>query len=75
MGFRLKSTKTVEDCYVTYPKYLMDKLYYYYQFKIKLQDEMDNLLEGFKDEEGKEVLLLFSNEYGKPYRPDSVTQF
>lgn len=43
--------------------------------RLYLKDEMDRLWKGFKDDTGKKVLLLFSNEYGIPFRPDSVTQF
>lgn len=74
-GLRIKSTKTGGERDVTYPKFLIDRLKIYYDYKLALKEEMGNLWEGFKDEKGKEVFLFFSNEYGKPYRPDSVTQF
>ncbi|GAA0444827.1 MAG: tyrosine-type recombinase/integrase [Bacillota bacterium] len=37
--------------------------------------EMANLWKGFKDVNGQEVFLLFSDEYGIPHRPDTLTQF
>ncbi|WP_166462357.1 tyrosine-type recombinase/integrase [Psychrobacillus vulpis] len=74
-GLRIKSTKTDDDRYVTYPKSLMNRLKHHYEDKLALREEMGNLWEGFKDGKGKEIFLIFSNEYGKPYRPDSVTQF
>lgn len=74
-GLRLKSTKSDDDRFVTYPKSLMERLKYFYEDRLSLKDEMGNLWEGFKDGKDKDVFLLFANEYGKPYRPDSVTQF
>ncbi|WP_342577738.1 site-specific integrase [Psychrobacillus sp. FSL K6-2843] len=74
-GLRIKSTKTEDDRFVTYPKSLMIRLKKFYEERLALKEEMGNLWEGFKDSKGNEVFVIFGNEYGKPYRPDSVTQF
>lgn len=74
-GLRIKTTKTGEERDVTYPKFLIDRLKTFYEQKLFLKEEMGNLWKGFKDEKGKDIFFLFANEYGKPYRPDSVTQF
>lgn len=74
-GLRIKTTKTGEERDVTYPKFLIDRLKIFYEQKLILKEEMGNLWKGFKDEKGNEIFFLFTNEYGKPYRPDSVTQF
>ena len=74
-GLRLKGTKSEDTRVVTLSEKLMKRLYILYEQKKSLKEEMGNLWEGFKDVNGEEVLLLFSNEYGKPYRPDTITQF
>ncbi|WP_440898068.1 site-specific integrase [Amphibacillus sp. Q70] len=74
-GLRLKGTKTEDTRTVILSQKLMQRLQNLYTIKVAFRNSMGNLWEGFKDVNGKEVLLLFSNEYGKPYRPDSITQF
>lgn len=73
-GIKLKSTKTDDVRTVILPEKLMDQIQKLYIKKLNLRMEMGNLWQGYEDE-GKEVIFLFSNEYGKPYRPDSITQF
>jgi integrase len=53
----------------------MKDLYKYYVKKLNLKMPRANLWEGFKDVNGQKVFLLFSNEYGIPRRPDTLTQF
>lgn len=74
-GLRLKKTKTENERTVTFPTDLMEELYRYYKKQVKLRIEMGSLWKGFKDIEGKEVMLFASNEYGIPYTPNSITLF
>lgn len=74
-GLRLKETKEEDTRIVTFPKDFMEELHTYYIKMLNLRMEMGPMWEGFKDINGQEVFLLFSNEYGKPYRPDSITKF
>ena len=74
-GLKLKGTKTEGQRTIILPKKFMEELKIYLDERLYLKDEMDRLWKGFKDDTGKKVLLLFSNEYGIPFRPDSVTQF
>lgn len=73
-GLKLKGTKSEDTRIIILPKPLMDRLHKLYIKKLNLRMSMGKLWEGHK-EDGKELIFLFSNEYGKPYRPDSVTQF
>lgn len=74
-GLRLKGTKSEDTRIVTLSPKLMERLHDHYKKQLELKEEMGNLWEGFEDENGKEVFLLFANEYGRPYRPDTITQF
>lgn len=74
-GLKLKKTKTENERTVTFPADLMEELQRYYKKQVKLRMEMGSLWKGFKDIEGKEVMLFASNEYGIPYTPNSVTVF
>ncbi|MGG0891653.1 site-specific integrase [Cytobacillus horneckiae] len=74
-GLVLKGTKTEDERTVTLPQKTMDKLYTFYIKKLNVKMEMGDNWRRIKDIEGKEVILLFSNDDGTPYRPDSVTQF
>lgn len=73
-GVELKGTKTENVRTITLPESLMERIKRLYMKKLNLKMEMGNLWQGHKTG-GKEVIFLFSNEYGKSYRPDSVTQF
>lgn len=73
-GLQLKETKTDDIRTVTLPKNLMEQIHKVYIKKLSLKMELGNLWKGHK-ENGKELIFLFSDEYGKPYRPDSITQF
>lgn len=73
-GVKLKGTKSEDTRIIILPKSLMDRLHKLYIKKLNLRMSMGKLWEGHK-EDGKELIFLFSNEYGKPYRPDSITQF
>lgn len=74
-GLRLKATKTEDTRTVFIPEKVMKRLHALYIKNLNLKMETGNLWSGFKDVNGKEVMLLFSNKLGKPYRPDSITQF
>lgn len=74
-GLRLKGSKTEDTRTVFIPEKVMKRLHGLYIKKLSLKMELGELWEGFKDVNGKEVLLLFSNNLGKPYRLDSITQF
>src|SRR5690625_18094 len=74
-GMRLKETKEDDTRTITISEELMKQIHEYYIRKLNLRMEMGNLWEGFKDINGKEVFMLFANEYGIPYRPDSITRF
>lgn len=73
-GLKLKGTKSEDTRIIILPKSLMDRIHKLYIKKLNLRMSMGKLWEGHK-EDSKELIFLFSNEYGKPYRPDSVTQF
>lgn len=70
----LKETKTDDTRVVKLPKNLTERMHKLYINKLNLRMAMGNLWQGHK-EDGKELIFLFSDEYGKPYRPDSITQF
>lgn len=75
MGVRLKETKEKDTRFVTYSEKFMKKLHAYYVKKLNLRMDMANLWKGFKDVSGQDVFLLFSDEYGVPHNPNSITQF
>lgn len=68
-GLILKKTKTDKSRKVTVPKELMKSL-----SKLKLLKQTD-LMEVQNMREWPDHLFLFSNEYGKPLRPDSISQW
>ncbi|WP_144511521.1 site-specific integrase [Bacillus sp. FJAT-22090] len=74
-GLKLKSTKTEDERTVTLPLALMEEIKQFNEHECIIREEMGNLYVSFKNEAGKVVELLFVNPDGKPYRPDSVTQF
>ncbi|WP_368653743.1 site-specific integrase [Ornithinibacillus sp. 4-3] len=74
-GLKLKSTKTEDTRTVILPSKVMEMLHTIYLQKLNLKMELGPLWHNVTDINGKEVILLFSNEVGKPYRPDSITQF
>lgn len=65
----VKSTKTDRTRSVSIPKPLMDELL---RWKIKKQTQL--LIAG-SDRKWKEHNFLFSDEFGQPRRPDSISQF
>lgn len=73
-GFRLKGTKTENVRTVTFPYSFMQELKEHSANMSLLKNEMGSLWGGFKDIHGKEVNLLFANEYGVPNTPDSLTR-
>lgn len=74
-GLFLKSTKTNKSRTVTIPSFLTKELKAYYLKRLKIKMMMADIWEGFKNENGEEVFMIFSNEYGKPYTPNAITRF
>lgn len=74
-GIKLKNTKTDEERTITIPAALMEELRLYNNHQKNIQEEMGNLYSPFKKENDQVVELLFVDPTGKPYRPDSITQF
>lgn len=74
-GIRLKETKEEDTRIVVLPEALMKELHSYYIKRLNLRMEMGELWKGFKDISGNEVFLIFADEYGVPYRPDSISKF
>lgn len=73
-GFRLKGTKTENVRTVTFPYSFMQELKEHYTNMSLLKKEMGNLWKEFKDIHGESINLLFTNEYGVPHTPDSLTR-
>lgn len=74
-GIILKDTKNKETRLVIVPEKLMERIRKLHDFKLNLKKEMGNLWEGFEDEHGNQIVLLFSKPTGYPNRPDNVTTF
>lgn len=74
-GLVLKETKGKDARIVILPKKFMDELHDFYRKRTQLKHDMGDLWIGFKDQNKKDVFLLFGDEFGNPYRPDSVSQF
>ena len=69
IGLQLKSTKTERTRKISIPDDLMKALKKLRATKLEQQMEMQNLWEW------PDHLFLFSNEFGKPMRPDSISQW
>ncbi|MDY0407235.1 tyrosine-type recombinase/integrase [Virgibacillus sp. 179-BFC.A HS] len=74
-GFVLKETKGRDSRIVIFPDKFMQELYRYYKRRLQIKKDMGKLWTGFLDQNQKDIFLLFGNEYGNPFRPDSVSQF
>ncbi|MEC5422071.1 site-specific integrase [Virgibacillus sp. C22-A2] len=74
-GLYMKGTKKEDTRTITIPEFLMRELEDYYKERLEFKEKMANLWEGFKDQDGNKLFMLFSNEYGKPYTPNAVTRF
>lgn len=74
-GLELKRTKSEDQRVVTLPHWLMKRLHAYYIKKLNLKMEMRNLWKGFKDYNGKDVILFVSDEHGYPFQPNAYTRF
>lgn len=68
-GLILKGTKTGNKRTITVPDSLMIELYEYVKEKKRQLFEVQNM------REWEEHTFLFSNEFGKPLRPDTVSQW
>lgn len=74
-GLELKRTKSEDHRAVTLPHWLLKRLHAYYIKQLNLKMEMRNLWKGFKDYNGKEVILCVSDEHGYPFQPNAYTRF
>jgi integrase len=74
-GLKLKSTKTEDERTITLPKALMEEIKIFLDDQQRIHLEMGNLYSAFKDMNGNKIEVLFVKPDGKPYRPDSITQF
>ncbi len=74
-GLRLKRTKTGESRVVTFPQWLMLELRVHYLEVLHNSATLGHLYRGFEDTDGRQVTLLFADEFGRPLRPNSITQF
>lgn len=68
-GLQLKSTKTDRTRKVSIPEDLMKALKKLRAMKLEQQMEAQNLWKW------EDHLFLFSNEFGQPFRPDSISQW
>lgn len=68
-GLILKETKGKRKRVVTIPKNVMDELIRWVTMKKQHLAQLGN------ERKWKEHTFLFSDEYGKPYRPDSISQW
>ncbi|WP_088005639.1 site-specific integrase [Indiicoccus explosivorum] len=74
-GLQLKCTKTGDETFLHCTEELMEEL------RAQRNAALRNKLlagpdwNGFKDEDGNEVLLLFADPFGVPYHPNAVTRF
>ena len=74
-GLELKRTKSEDQRVVTLPSWLMKQLHAYYIKQLNMKMELRNLWKGFKDFNGKEVMLFVADEYGYPFQPNAYTRF
>lgn len=74
-GCYLKSTKTSDETYLHVSDELMEELKLQLHVAKKNRIKNGAMWQGFKDQNGNEVLLLFADEFGVPYLPTSVTRF
>jgi len=74
-GLVLKETKGKDARIVILPEMFMEEIQDYYRKRTQLKRDIGNLWTGFKDQNKKDIFLLFGDECGKPYRPDSVSQY
>lgn len=74
-GLRLKRTKTGDSRVVTFPAWLMRDLRIHYMDVLRHIAITEKHWRGFEDTSGKNVTLLFGDDYGRPLRPNSITQF
>jgi len=70
-GVKLKSTKSGKERIVAIPEYLSKMLK---SLKIKRNEEL-LAIKDMQDQNWKEHFFIFANEYGKPIRPDSISQW
>lgn len=73
-GTILKKPKTENARFVTLPEFLMNEIKSQFTRNKYMKIQIANLYEGFKDYNNKDVFMLFQNEYGRPYLPNTLTQ-
>jgi len=69
-GLVLKETKTGEERTVTFPDDIIKEMKALHNHQLRMKLQAGNLWEGFNGE-----IMLFANEFGVPFRPNSVTTF
>lgn len=74
-GKQLKCTKTGDETFLHCTEELMDELRAQRNVAMRNKLVAGSDWKGFKDSEGKEVLLLFADPLGVPFHPNAVTRF
>lgn len=74
-GLRIKVPKNGEGRFVTLDEMTMEELLAYRSYRETEKELLGDEYEGFKTEKGKHVDLLFGHPNGKPFVPNSVSQF
>ncbi|WP_200415987.1 tyrosine-type recombinase/integrase [Virgibacillus salexigens] len=69
-GLVLKPTKTGEERTITLPDGIIQELLMLHERQLEREKDTGNLWEGFNNE-----IMIFANEFGKPFTPHSVTRF
>src|SRR5699024_11908550 len=73
-GTILEKPKTENAGFVTLPEFLINEIKSQFTSNKYMKMQIANLYESFKDYNNKDVFMLFQNEYGKPYLPNTLTQ-
>ncbi|MGE6370602.1 tyrosine-type recombinase/integrase [Planococcus kocurii] len=74
-GLKLKCTKTGDETFSHCTDELMEELKAQRSLALRNKLKAGPSWIGFKDSEGKEVLMLFADPLGVPYHPNAVTRF
>lgn len=74
-GLKLKCTKTGDETFLHCTEELMEELKSQRNVAMRNKLKAGPTWQGFKDSEGKEVILLFADPLGVPFHPNAVTRF
>lgn len=74
-GLKLKCTKTGDETFLHCTEELMEELKSQRNVAMRNKLKAGPTWQGFKDSEGKDVLLLFADPLGVPFHPNAVTRF